>query len=211
MEGRRIASKAMGFSRRIKWKKKWWCLELHEVLAFQIHIWCKEHYSKKLYQGFLQFVLEYEWKMVVQQRNVSCFFECHQKSYMDELLNLYFVWFNVLQLVLHEVKVSQIHFCIVLISMLDTCLLGCIAVPLPRPIMLMRWGFEYNGCRRPKAENDFAELLPCFFQTSKANHTTINFSHSLLTSKWPLTEATEKMNLAKAGFFIPLTHILFSV
>ena len=89
--------------------------------------------------------------------------------------------------------------------------LGCIVIPLPRRIMLMRWGFEYNGCRRPKAENDFAELLPCFFQTSKANHTTINFSHSLLTSKWPLTEATEKMNLAKAGFFIPLTHILFSV
>ena len=88
IDGRRIASKAMGFSRRIKWKKKWWYLELHEVLAFQIHIWCKEHYSKKLYQGFLQFVLEYEWKMVVQQRNVSSFFECHQKSHMDELLNL---------------------------------------------------------------------------------------------------------------------------
>ena len=97
-------------------------LELHEVLAFQIHIWCKEHYSKKLYQGFLQLVLEYEWKMVVQQRNVSCFFECHQKSYMDELLNMYFVWLNVRQLVLHEIKVSKIHFCIVLIFMLDTCL-----------------------------------------------------------------------------------------
>ena len=65
MDRRRIASKAMGFSRRIKWKKKWWCLELHEVLAFQIHFWCKEHYSKKLYQGFLQLVLEYEWKMVL--------------------------------------------------------------------------------------------------------------------------------------------------
>ena len=97
-------------------------LELHEVLAFQIHIWCKEHYSKKLYQGFLQLVLEYEWKMVVQQRNVSCFFESHQKSYMDELLNMYFVWLNVRQLVLHEINVSKIHFWIFLISMLDTCL-----------------------------------------------------------------------------------------
>ena len=50
-----------------------------------------------------------------------------------------------------------------------------------------------------------------FFQTSKANHTTINFSRSLLTSKWPLTEVVEKMNLAKEGFFLPLTHLLFSV
>ena len=123
MAGRRITSKAMGFSRSIKWKKKWWCFGTWSPAStwlfryiFDVRNTTQRNCIRASYSLYLN----------TNERWSSTTVKCIMLLWMlSKILHGWIITKSTICLmdctlfsasILHEVKVSQIHFCIVIIS-----------------------------------------------------------------------------------------------